>query len=450
MEPTVLTPFRVLWKRRQLEQSCRWTRPELERQQQTRLQALRRFALARSPFYQRFHRGLEAAPLAALPVLTKSLMMDQFDDLVTDRRLRLTDAEAFLDRQDGSGLLNDRYVVLATSGSTGRRGVFLFDRDEWLTALAMITRPMAWAGVSAGLRKPPRAAMIASATPWHYSTRISRSLASRLLPALRLSAAEPLVSMVSRLNDWQPETLAVYPSVLRQLATEQIAGRLRIHVRSVATSGEVLDEETRRAVRRAWGVPVFDTYGATEYAPIAAECAHGQKHLFEDNAIIEVVDDRGRAVPPGTPGDRLLLTVLNRRTQPLIRYEISDVVRRVDGGCACGRSFAVIESIDGRVEDTLYFEPRDRQAGRVAVHPIVFHDIMDTVPASGWQIRQSGDRLTVSLVGLEDPSAADRLAAAIRRALELQGAAVATVTVAAVDALARGATGKAPLIATTP
>ena len=450
MEPTVLTPFRVLWKRRQLEQSCRWTRPELERQQQTRLQALRRFALARSPFYQRFHRGLEAAPLAALPVLTKSLMMDQFDDLVTDRRLRLTDAEAFLDRQDGSGLLNDRYVVLATSGSTGRRGVFLFDRDEWLTALAMITRPMAWAGVSAGLRKPPRAAMIASATPWHYSTRISRSLASRLLPALHLSAAEPLVSMVSRLNDWQPETLAVYPSVLRQLATEQIAGRLRIHVRRVATSGEVLDEETRRAVRRAWGVPVFDTYGATEYAPIAAECAHGQKHLFEDNAIIEVVDDRGRAVPPGTPGDRLLLTVLNRRTQPLIRYEISDVVRRVDGGCACGRSFAVIESIDGRVEDTLYFEPRDRQAGRVAVHPIVFHDIMDTVPASGWQIRQSGDRLTVSLVGLEDPSAADRLAAAIRRALELQGAAVATVTVAAVDALARGATGKAPLIATTP
>ncbi|HXI27011.1 MAG TPA: AMP-binding protein, partial [Vicinamibacterales bacterium] len=233
------------------------------------------------------------------------------------------------------------------------------------------------------------------------------------------------------------------------LAAEQIAGRLRIQVRSVATSGEVLDEETRRAVRRAWGVPVFDTYGATEYAPIAAECAHGKKHLFEDNAIIEVVDDRGRAVPPGTPGDRLLLTVLNRRTQPLIRYEISDVVRRVDGGCACGRNFAVIESIDGRVEDTLYFEPRDRQAGRVAVHPIVFHDIMDTVPASGWQIRQSGDRLTVSLVGLEDPSAADRLAAAIRRALELQGAAVATVTVAAVDALARGATGKAPLIVAT-
>jgi putative adenylate-forming enzyme len=447
MRSTFFTPFRVLWKRRQLEQSCRWTRPELERHQQEQLRALRQFAAGRSPFYRRFHRGLDHQPLDALPILTKATMMEQFDDLVTDRAVRLPDVEAFLDGTAGADLFHGRYVVLSTSGSTGRRGVFLYDRGEWLTALAMITRPMAWAGSSRGLRTPPRSAMIASATPWHYSTRVSQSLSSRLLPALRLSAAEPLRSMVSRLNDWQPEALAVYPSVLKQLADEQIAGRLRIPVRSVATSGEVLDEETRRAVRRAWNVPVFDTYGATEYAPIAAECAYGRKHLFEDNAIIEVVDDRGRAVPAGVRGERLLLTVLNRRTQPLIRYEISDVVTRIDGACGCGRSFGLIESIDGRVEDTLYFPLRDRRTERVAVHPIVFHDILDTVPASGWQIRQSGDRLAVSLVGLHDRTIADRLAASIRRALESQGAAVGAVTVGSVEALARGATGKAPLIA---
>src|SRR5262245_52591669 len=241
MRPTVMTPFRVLWRRRQLERSSRWTRADLERHQRSRLDALRRFAVERSPFYRRFHAGLEQQPLQSLPVLTKAEMMEHFDDLVTDRAVRLADVEAFAAAGGGSGLFRDRYVVLATSGSTGRRGVFLYDRDEWLTALAMITRPMAWAGLSGGLRKPPRSAMIASATPWHYSTRISQSLASRLLPALRLSAAEPLSALVRQLNDWQPEVLAVYPSVLRQLAEEQIAGRLRVHLRSVATSGEVLD-----------------------------------------------------------------------------------------------------------------------------------------------------------------------------------------------------------------
>src|SRR5262249_27085746 len=120
MRPTFMTPVRVLWRRRRLEESCRWTRRQLEDQQQARLQALRRVALERSPFYRRFHRGLEQAPLAALPVLTKSELMAQFDDLVTDRAVRLQDVERYLGRQPGADLFRDRYVVLATSGSTGR------------------------------------------------------------------------------------------------------------------------------------------------------------------------------------------------------------------------------------------------------------------------------------------------------------------------------------------
>ena len=441
-----MTPFRVLWKRHALEGACRWTRSELERRQERRFVALRRFALERSPFYRRFHRGLEHQPLDSLPVLTKAVMMENFDDLVTDRAVRLTDAEAFLRGNPGGELFRQRYVVLSTSGSTGRRGVFLFDSREWLTALAMITRPMAWAGLTGGLRKPPRSAMIASTAPWHYSTRISASLSSRLLPALRLDAAEPLATIVHRLNEWQPEVLAVYPSVLKQLADEQIAGRLQIRLRSVATSAEVLPEETRRRVHRAWGLRVFDTYGATEYAPIAAECAYGRKHLFEDGAIIEVVDDRGQPVPAGARGDRLLLTIFDRRTQPLIRYEISDMVRPLDGECACGRKFRLIESIEGRVEDVLYFPRRDGRLEPVSAHPNLFHQILETVPATGWQVQQEEDGLSVSLAGLQDHSVCEPLVVSLRQILEMQGAAIGAIRVRAVDVLERGATGKAPLI----
>ncbi len=428
-----------------MERACRWTRPELERQQALRLAELRRFASDHSLFYRRFHGGLANRSLEQLPILTKGVMMENFDSLVTDRAIRLADAEAFLQGNRGGDLFLGRYVVLSTSGSTGRRGVFLFDPDEWLTALAMITRPMAWAGVSRGARKPPRSAMIASTTPWHYSTRISASLSSRLLPALRLDAAEPLTEMVRRLNEWQPEVLAVYPSVLKQLADEQIAGRLQIALRSVATSAEVLPEETRRRVREAWGLRVFDTYGATEYAPIAAECAYGRKHLFEDNAIIEIVDERGRPVPTGVRGDRLLLTVFDRRTQPLIRYEISDMVRPIAGGCECGRPFALIESIDGRIEDVLCF-PRRGGGEPVSVHPNVFHEVLETVPAAGWQVQQEGDGLLVRLAGLQDVSVCDRLSQSLRQTLERQNALAGAIRVRAVDSLERGPTGKAPLI----
>ena len=166
---------------------------ELERQQAHRLAALRRFVLARSPFYQRFHRGLERQPLQALPVLTKATMMEDFDDLVTDRSVRLADAEAFL---------RERSRRRAVPGPLRRpRDV---GKHRSSRRLSVRSRGMAdrvgddhagrWRGpvCAAGFVRPPRLAMVASTTPWHYSTRVTASLSSRLLPTLRLDAAEPL------------------------------------------------------------------------------------------------------------------------------------------------------------------------------------------------------------------------------------------------------------------
>lgn len=436
-----LTPVRVALKRGQLERSSKWAPAQLQAHHTRETAALRCFALEKSPFYQRFHKGLENRPLAELPILTKATMMESFDDLITDRAVRLEDAEEHLKNRAGAELFRGRYVVLSTSGSTGRRGVFLFSQSEWITVLANIARPMLWSGVPYRIIKPPRAVMIASRTPWHYSARVTQSLSNRLLPSLHLDAAEPIEIIVRKLNDWQPDLVAGYPSVLRQLADEQSAGRLKIKPRGISTAAEVLTPETRRRIEQLWSVRVFDTYGATEYAPIAAQCAFGRRHLVEDGAIIEIVDDRGRAVPPGEPGEKVLLTVFHSRTQPLIRYEISDVVRLEPGvsTCECGRSFRVMASIEGRLEEVLQF-------GTTSVHPNLFHEILETAPASGWQVVQHEAGLTVNLSGLRDASICDPVATQLRDALDRLGATVPSIQVRPVEALERGATGKAPLV----
>jgi phenylacetate-CoA ligase len=439
MPSNLITQLRVLWKRRSLEKSCAWSAAELRAHQSQQVRALRKFAREHSPFYERFHRGLENKPLEELPILTKTMLMENFDDLITDRAVRLKDAEAFLNDSDGSGLFRAKYVALSTSGSTGQRGVFLFSPDEWIECLASISRPMKWAGVKPNPLRPMRSTMLASTTPWHYSARVGRSLTTSAFPTLRLDAAEPVESMVRRLNEWQPHVIAAYPSVVRQLAEEQLAGRLRISPRFCATSAEVLTAETRRRIRDAWGIRVFDTYGATEYAPIAAECHAGRKHLFEDGAVIEVVDDKGRPVSPGVLGERVLLTVFNRRTQPLIRYEISDMLRVSGDECECGRPFRFLAEIEGRQEDVLYF-------GMVPVHPNVFHRLLETVPAAGWQVIQENGCLTVNLAGLKDRSVCDRIAWSMRELIEGEGVACPPVTVLPVSELRRGKTGKAPLI----
>ncbi len=447
----ILTLARVLIERARQERSCRWTRERLRAHQQAQLQRLRRHALRHSRFYQQFHAGLDAAPLEQLPILDKPLMMERFDELVCDPRITREGAEQFLEQDDGTGRYLGRYVVLATSGSTGRRGLFLFDRGEWIRGVASITRPPAWLGSGGG--RPPRAAIVASTVKWHYSSRMGAELSSSLAPALRLDAVMPLPQIVAALNDWQPEAMVSYPSMLRELAREALAGRLRIRLRNIASSAERLTEEVCTLAREAFGAHIQDIYGATEYAPIAAECAQGNRHLLEDGAIIESVDAQGRAAGEGELGDRLLITVLRRFTQPLIRYEISDRLAISSQGCECGRPFRIVRAIAGRAEDTLVFHAAaagaNPSSAGITVQPKEFHALLERAGIDAWQVEGGEDALLVRVQG----SGADPLREQLRReigdALARLGAAPVTVTVQWVERIPRGISGKAPLVVAT-
>src|SRR5437016_5949943 len=101
-----------------------WTRQQLEDHQAHALRACRDYAYAHSPFYQRFHQGLMDRPLQELPVLTKAMVMEHFDELVTDQAIQLRDVQQYFTRPDRPKLYLDRYQVTPTSGSTGEPGLF--------------------------------------------------------------------------------------------------------------------------------------------------------------------------------------------------------------------------------------------------------------------------------------------------------------------------------------
>ena len=76
---------------RKFGESERWPRERLRRHQQERAETMVRHAVRQSPFYRERFEGLigdSPVSLESLPVLDKVGMMDNFDDLVTDRRLR--------------------------------------------------------------------------------------------------------------------------------------------------------------------------------------------------------------------------------------------------------------------------------------------------------------------------------------------------------------------------
>jgi phenylacetate-CoA ligase len=167
-----------------------------------------------------------------------------------------------------------------------------------------------------------------------------------------VSVTTPIDELSAALEAYQPEVIGGYPSVISLLAEEQHRGRLAIAPRVVLTTSEVLTDAAAARIASAWTAPV-QGYFTTEVGVVAAgSLDHVGMHVCEE-AIVEVVDERGRPVAPGSLGSKLLLTNLVNRTQPLIRYELTDAVQLAADADPSGRPFERIVRIDGRSDDTL-------------------------------------------------------------------------------------------------
>ncbi len=376
---------------RRLAAHDRWSVEELRAYQRQRLLAIVRHAAANSPYYRERFADIELSDdldLTALPRLDKATMLENFDDLVTDRRLTLDGVEAHLAELERAGpgadpKLSGAYRTVASGGSSGRRGVFLYGYEDWNTVLSGAVRlSRGYFGLAPRLPRS-RLTTIWAESPLHISGRAARTLDTGISPYRfqRLDVRAPLDSLVEELNAFQPEGLSAYASTAALLAERQLSGDLHISPRVVTTGAEVRSPEMEERIVAAWGRAPFDFYNASESgAGLAAECdRHAGLHVFEDLAQIEVVDDEYRPVPAGEPGSRLLLTNLFNRTQPLIRYELDDLVTLSPDPCPCGRPFPLLESVDGRSDDLL--ELPATAGGTVSIHPLTLRSPLSRIAA---------------------------------------------------------------------
>ncbi|HUZ77119.1 MAG TPA: AMP-binding protein [Chloroflexota bacterium] len=416
------------------------------------VQRTRAYAYAHSQFFKEFHRGATDAPLHEVPSLTKPVLMEHYDEVATDPRIRLEGVRDHLDqlKRGSDELLLGEYRLCATSGSTGNPGLFIYNQDEWLWVLSGFWRSMELIGNSLNLTRRTRLAAIGSRVPYHPTRCVADALHSWWSPEMRLDVTAPIEELVDGLNQWSPEILISYPSVASKLAAEQIAGRLRITPRRVVTGAEPMWPEWRAAMEAAWGKCVHDEYGATEPGAVATECEeHHGLHLAEDLFVCEVVDADNRPVPDGEIGEKALLTMFHRTTLPLIRYEMSDCLQLSPEPCPCGRPTRLIESIQGRIEDLVPVP--GQHGGLVGIRPVAINGVMEAAPVTAWQLQAEDGRLTLLLAELPlgyDESSIERELNAV---FQKQGGALTPILVRRVERIPRGSTGKTvPIVIKNP
>lgn len=368
--------------------------------QRDRLADLVAFAMARSPFYRKryAHRSTPAPELRSLPPVTKRELMENFDEWVTDPDVTRDGVERFVaDRELIGTRYLGRYVVFATSGTTGRPALFVHDRDaaSVYLALAVVRRflpllsPRSLGGF---LRGGCRTASIV-ATGGHFTSSVIDGLARRRFPLLSgrnrtLSLLAPLPGLVRELNRFRPAILGSYPTAMAILADEQVAGALRIAPTLALTGAEWLSPASRERISSAFRCPVRDTYAASEFLGIAYDCDLGRLHVNADWLVLEPVDREYLPVPAGQASYTTLLTNLANRVQPILRYDLGDSITEIPEPCPCGSPLPAIQ-VEGRRDETLLF--RSSAGKSIPLLPIALATVVEETPGVGsYQLIQTG------------------------------------------------------------
>jgi phenylacetate-CoA ligase len=314
----------------------------IESLQWTRLKAVLRHAVDHVPYYRELLRehGIRHENIRSprdyetVPVLTKSTLQGRLQDLCTE------------DRDKSVGQPN------ASGGSTGTPVQFFQDSAYWDHAVAAQWFVEDWWGIRPGDRTATLWGTDRDIPDQTWRERLCSAITQlRVCNAFALTANQ-MEDFATMLVTWQPRHVTGYSSALEIFAKFLLdRPTLRIRPRAVKTTADVLSDERRQVIEQAFGCCVYNFYGSREINNLAVECpARCGLHINALSRYIEIVDDDGKAVPPGVPG-RILLTDLTNYFMPFLRYEIEDIGSWTGVACSCGRPFPLLGKIWGRSSD---------------------------------------------------------------------------------------------------
>lgn len=343
-------------------QAAQWlSRDELQARQLAGLRRLVRYAMEHVPLYRERYASEGIAPgdirsfedFARLPLLSKTDLVEHQAELV---------AEGFTGNASPS----------ATGGSTGMPTRFLVDRQVSLCGAAFHHLGRSWYGVRPG----DRIAFFWGAGRDMPGPGLAGSVKARIQRRRFLNAndmsEEALAAYAAELRSWRPALFRAYPSAVVLYAQYlEATGAGGISPKLIETTSEKLTDAQRELLVRIFDCDIAECYSAREFDAIAYECPSGRQHIAEERYVETLVGDRPTAA--GESGE-VVVTSLNERAMPLLRYRIGDVGALHTDDCPCGRGHATLRQLQGRKTELL-FTPD----GRI-VHFTVFDRILEQRP----------------------------------------------------------------------
>jgi len=379
-----------------------WTKEELRQFQTERLREILRIAKEKSPYYRSVLKDTDPADfgigdLNSLPVLKKQGVMDNWDDIVTvpgiNTRLAESHLEEIREGRRDNPYYDNKYLFIATGGSSGKRGLFLWDGHFLKETACICYRYLADSEQKAGYSGPKKLAVLEAPSFLHGSRHLFTVNHAPDVEVIAMSSIDSAEKQLSTLNEYKPTYLEGFASVIAELAHYQLKGKLDISPRWVSTNSEPLDDEMRGVIKEAWSIDTCNSWGCVEIGLVAMETGLQTGMVIgEDGVILELVDNELKPIKDKKDTRKVLATSLINKSFPLIRYAIDDVLDIQDDETEYP-SFRKIKSILGRADDWFDYD-------KCRVHPIAFRSVLGQhKEIEEYQIAQTANGAEIKIVG---------------------------------------------------
>lgn len=321
-----------------------WSKERLISHQTQRLEDILGYAGNHSPYYKRIITDKKPV-LHKVPIMDKATMMEHFD-VINTAGLKRDELVAYRIEQEKAGLSHlfaGKYSVGLSSGTSGNKGLTVLSPAEREAYGCLL---FARNGIPAHIKQKRILFALRINNPAFMEvTRFGVTM----VHVDYTKAPEEMIHIVGekRLN-----ILAGPPSLLAMLA--QRREKIGHPVEALISYAEVLEPHLKVELERVFNAPVVQIYQGAE-GFIGSTCRAGNLHLNED----VIYGEEAEANDPEGKIKSLLITDLYRKTQPVIRYALHDLVEFADEPCSCGSQFRVIRRVHGRSDDVLHLKARD-------------------------------------------------------------------------------------------
>ncbi len=333
-------------------------RKKLVSYQKKKLLTFSNFIFKKSIYYSK----LKNENILNLPIIRKKEFMENFD-LINIKNIKKKKAlEIALNAEKSRNFksqINDVSIGLS-SGTSGNKGIFLVSNEE----------KDIWAGyilakARINIFKKNKIAFFLRANNNLYESVTNNNIKFKFYDLL-----QNFDTHINSLNKYKPNILIAPSSVLVLLAKAKLEQRLNINIEIIYSIAEVLEPQDKNFISNVFNISIGEVYQCTE-GFLGITCKFGTIHINEDILIMQknYINKEQKKFKP-------IITDFTRKTQPVIRYELDDILTEKKEKCKCGSALLAIESIEGRADDIIYLKNNVNKL--VPVFPDYFRRIIIT------------------------------------------------------------------------